>query len=195
MREIVLATNNPNKVCEAQVILENAGVSVRTLAELGITCEPVEDGGSFLANARIKARAAFEATGLPSLADDSGLCVDALGGIPGVESAYFAPPGQHADALLERMRGISDRKAHYTCFLVLVLQDGSEIIVTEKWHGDIGHEKRGTNGWHFDPVFVSRENGLTVAEMTTDEKNTISHRGRAFRKMAEAIIGYEKGIL
>ena len=196
MKSIVLASGNPGKKKEIEQLLAPFGTRVVTQAELGITDaeEPYE---TFYENALAKARHAAFATRLPALADDSGLCVDALGGAPGVHSAYFA--GREGDRaardarnnakLLAELGGRGDRAAHYVCVMVLVRGPGdAEPLVAEaKWHGEIAREPRGTNGFGYDPYFLVPGTGRTAAELAPEEKNRISHRGQALAKLLELI--------
>jgi XTP/dITP diphosphohydrolase len=177
---IVLATHNQGKVLEIARVLE--GFSVKSLLDLGVREVPEETGATFLENARIKARAAMEATGLPVLADDSGLCVDALGGAPGVISSEYDIPW-----LLRQMEGKTGRKAQFVCQLVYLDPGGREILAEGRCEGEILHAPRGTNGFGYDPVFLAEGKSLTMAELTPGEKDEISHRGRALRALREKL--------
>ncbi|HXZ91396.1 MAG TPA: RdgB/HAM1 family non-canonical purine NTP pyrophosphatase [Burkholderiales bacterium] len=188
MKRLVLASNNPGKLKEIRALLAPLAIEVVTQAELGIG-EAEEPHHSFLENALAKARHASAAAGLPALADDSGLCVDALAGEPGVHSAYYAgrDGGREArDArnnarLLEALQGAADRRAHYCCVLVLLhsANDPQPIVAEGIWHGEIAHAARGGGGFGYDPLFLVPGTGRTAAELTAEEKNRVSHRGRA----------------
>ncbi|MDR1669552.1 MAG: RdgB/HAM1 family non-canonical purine NTP pyrophosphatase [Oscillospiraceae bacterium] len=184
---VVIATSNPGKVREFSRLLEPAGFTVKTPEECGVTGAPEEDGDTFLANARIKARAAAAATGLAALADDSGLCVDALDGEPGVRSARFAEPGKRTQTLLRRMEGQNNRKARFVTAAVLAYPGGREITAEGVCEGEIALAPSGTNGFGYDPVFFLPELGRTMAELLPEEKNAVSHRARALRALLEKL--------
>ncbi|GAA4763581.1 RdgB/HAM1 family non-canonical purine NTP pyrophosphatase [Microbacterium gilvum] len=184
MGRIVLATHNAHKVAEFQ------GIVARTRPDLEVVSydgpEPVEDGTTFAENALIKARAAAVHTGLPALADDSGVCVDVLGGSPGVFSAYWAGHAKDDAAnlalLLDQISDIRDphRTAHYTSVIALVLPGGGEHTVEGVWPGRIAREPRGAGGFGYDPVFLPEGQERSVGEWSAEEKNAVSHRARAF---------------
>ena len=182
--QVVLATHNPHKVEELRRILEPALPGVEVLAYTGP--EPVEDGASFAENALIKARAAAAYTGLPAIADDSGVCVDVLGGSPGIFSARWAGPARDATANLELVlwqladMAAEHRGAHFTCVVALVLPDGTERVGTGEWPGQILAEAAGTNGFGYDPIFLPDGYAISAAELTASVKNQISHRALAF---------------
>jgi XTP/dITP diphosphohydrolase len=164
----------------------------------GITVEayggpsPVEDGDTFVANALIKARAAADRTGVPAIADDSGISVDALGGEPGIHSARFAGTGRDDDnraLLLERMRGVADRRARFVCAAVLV-GAGDDLVAEARWPGVVLETERGSGGFGYDPLFEPEGIGRSAAELSAEEKNAISHRGQAFRRLAELIAAH-----
>jgi XTP/dITP diphosphohydrolase len=181
---IVLGTGNAHKVAELRAILAPLLPGVELLAYDGPS--PVEDGDTFLANAEIKARAAAEFTGLPALADDSGVAVDVLGGAPGIHSARFAGTGDDADnrrLLLERLRGAADRSASFVCAAVLAAP-GERFEAVATWPGRILESERGSGGFGYDPLFLPDGLDRSAAELTPDEKNLVSHRGRAFRALA-----------
>lgn len=205
-RQLVIATHNRDKLREIERLLAPIGWHVQSLAQLGVTHEPVEDAATFEGNARIKALAAMRATGLPSVGDDSGLCVDALDGAPGVYSSRFAgQAGDHAAnnaLLLERLAGVPDagRAARFVTVLALAwgddapaavrehathdLVDGAHVVRFEgAVEGRIARARRGDGGFGYDPVFAMPD-GRHLAEYGLDEKNAISHRGRAFRALA-----------
>ncbi|GHV17692.1 non-canonical purine NTP pyrophosphatase [Clostridia bacterium] len=185
--KLVFATHNENKVREMRELLPE--FDIVSLSDLGITDEPIEDGETFEENARIKARAALEATGLPSVADDSGLCVDALGGAPGVYSARYGGTGSGRKRILSEMFGISDRAAHFTSALVCLFPDGGAIETTAVCDGKIAFESRGTNGFGYDSIFELAD-GRTMAELENGEKNRISHRGKAVREFVGKLEKY-----
>jgi len=196
LKSLVLASGNPGKHAELQSLLRPLGIHVLTQVELGVA-EADEPHDSFLENALAKARHACIATGLPALADDSGLCVDALGGAPGVHSAYFAGrdgdrgerDARNNDKLLAEMRTKRDRRAHYECVLVLMrgADDPRPLVARAEWHGEIAPAARGDGGFGYDPLFEVGGLGCTAAELAPEEKNRISHRGQALRKMVELI--------
>lgn len=182
---VVLATHNTHKVVEFQDILGAALPELEIVAYDGP--EPVEDGTTFAANALIKARAAAAHTGLPALADDSGICVDVLGGCPGIFSARWAGHGKGAQAnlelLLDQLADMGDehRTARFACHIALVVPDtGFEVVVEGWWPGRIALAPRGEGGHGYDPVFIPEGHEVTAAELTPAEKNAISHRARAF---------------
>lgn len=189
---VVLATHNPHKVAEFQQIVARVRPDLEVVAYDGP--EPVEDGVTFADNALVKARAASAHTGLPALADDSGICVDVLGGSPGVFSAYWA--GQRKDAaanldlLLDQLRDIADphRTAHFTSTIALVTPGGDEQVVTGIWPGRLAHRASGGGGFGYDPIFVPdgqpAGSERTVGEFTDEEKQVQSHRARAFENLA-----------
>ena len=187
--KLVLASGNPGKLREIGAILAPLSIEVVAQSTLGIP-EADEPHATFLENALAKARHASRAAKLPALADDSGLCVDALGGAPGVDSAYYA--GREGDREQRDARNNEkllsslerERKAHYRCVMVLVRHaDDPEPLVAEGiWRGEIGHAARGSNGFGYDPLFVL-PSGKTAAELDPAEKNRVSHRGIALQKL------------
>ncbi|MFE4470235.1 RdgB/HAM1 family non-canonical purine NTP pyrophosphatase [Leifsonia sp. NPDC056824] len=191
MVRVVLATHNQHKAREFQQILGDAVPGLEIVGYDGP--EPVEDGVTFEANALIKARAAAVFTGLPALADDSGICVDAMGGAPGIFSARWA--GRHGDAhanlrlLLDQLADLPDgsRAAHFTATLALVSPDGQETVVEGIWPGRIAHEERGEHGHGYDPIFVPDGHEATAAELGPEAKNAESHRSRAFAAIVPAL--------
>lgn len=187
--EVVLASGNAGKVREIQALL-GAGWRVRPQLEFGVV--PVEETGeTFLANALLKARHAARVTGLPALADDSGLEVDALGGAPGVRSARYAGPEAddvaNCGKLLAALQAVPDaqRTARFRCLLVWVdgPDDGSALVAEGTWEGRILPAPRGEGGFGYDPVFLDLETGLAAAELTAEAKNARSHRGRALARL------------
>ena len=189
--QVVLATHNPHKVAEFQQIVERTRPDLEIIGYDGP--EPVEDGVTFAENALIKARAAAAHTGLAALADDSGICVDVLGGSPGVFSAYWA--GQKKDAtanlelLLDQLRDIADphRAAHFTSTIALVLPDGREQVVEGRWPGRLARAASGTGGFGYDPIFVPDGQPAgeerSVGDFSSAEKQEQSHRARAFAEL------------
>jgi XTP/dITP diphosphohydrolase len=187
---VVVATGNAHKLAEIERILDGLDVELVAMSELGVP-SPVEDGDTFEANALIKARACAEATGLPAIADDSGLEVDALGGAPGVHSARYAGPGADDVAnnakLVAELTGCPDgeRTARFVCAAVVVTPGGREAVVRGTMEGRVVADARGEHGFGYDPHFVSDAagDGRTNGELTPAEKDAISHRGAAFRAL------------
>jgi XTP/dITP diphosphohydrolase len=193
VQKLVIASNNPGKLREFQHMLAPLGIEVLTQAQLGIS-EAEEPHCTFIENALAKARHVSRASGLPALADDSGICVDALGGAPGVQSARYAGDNpksdrRNNDKLLQDMQGITDRRAHYYCVLVLVrhADDPQPIIAEGEWHGEIAQAERGNGGFGYDPMFWLPELGKMSSELSHDEKHAISHRGRAMKVLLEKL--------
>lgn len=186
----VLATANPDKTREIQEIL---GDDVELLARPAEVPDVEETGDTLEANARLKARALVDATGVAAIADDTGLEVDALGGAPGVYSARYAGEGAtYADnvaKLLEALAGRPDRSARFRTVAIAVWPDGSEIIAEGSVEGTIAREASGSGGFGYDPVFVPAGAAVTFAEMTSEAKHAVSHRGRAFRALAARLAG------
>jgi XTP/dITP diphosphohydrolase len=191
-RRIVLASSNAGKLREFRALLGPLAFTVAPQVELGVqTAE--EPHLTFVENALTKARHAAARSGLPALADDSGLCVAALGGAPGVRSARFA--GDAADAaannaeLLRRLGDVSDRRAHFICVLVAVAKpdDPEPLIADARWPGEILLQPRGSGGFGYDPLFFVPERGCSAAELSPEEKNRISHRGRALAELARRL--------
>jgi XTP/dITP diphosphohydrolase len=183
LRRVVLATHNAHKVEELRRILGPRLGEIELLAYDGP--EPVEDGDTFEANALIKARAAFEWSGIPAIADDSGISVVALGGAPGIHSARYAgtrDDGDNVRLLLERMTGIDDRTASFTCAAAFVA-DRVEHVELGIWPGTVLRERAGTGGFGYDPIFQPEGFAASSAELTADQKNAISHRAMAFAKL------------
>ncbi|MFI5062082.1 MAG: RdgB/HAM1 family non-canonical purine NTP pyrophosphatase, partial [Actinomycetales bacterium] len=191
MVRVVLATHNRHKASEFQQILGDAVPGLEIVAYDGP--EPVEDGVSFEANALIKARAAALHTGLPALADDSGICVDVLGGAPGIFSARWA--GRHGDAednlrlLLDQLADLPDaaRSAHFNATLALVTPRGDETLVRGVWPGRIAREAKGEHGHGYDPIFIPAGHDQTAAQLGPAVKNAESHRARAFAAAVPAL--------
>jgi XTP/dITP diphosphohydrolase len=195
MKKIVLASNNAGKLRELQVMLAPLGLELVRQGELGIP-EAEEPHRTFLENALAKARHAAQLSGLPAIADDAGLCVDAFGGLPGVDTAYYATQHGYAKgddtnvtALLEQMRGVSNRRAAMVSTLVALrsAQDPEPLVAVGRVVGEIASERRGTNGFGFDPVMFIPEFGQTFAQLPIEVKNANSHRGRAAQQMVDLI--------
>jgi XTP/dITP diphosphohydrolase len=190
---LVLATRNKHKVEELAEILGAAGLDVELVPLPDDAPDVVEDGLTFAENALKKARSAATATGLPSVADDSGLCVDALNGMPGVFSARWAGTGRNDAAnlalVLDQVADVPDasRTAHFACAAALALPSGEERVVEGRIDGVLIRTSRGTGGFGYDPAFVPAGQELTTAEMTAEAKNAISHRGKAFRALVPAV--------
>lgn len=195
---LVIGTNNPGKLREFRELLDGCGFELVTPGDLGVDFGPDETGTTFDENARIKAVAAMEATGLLALADDSGLEVDHLGGRPGIFSARYAGGDRTDPALtdedrvqivLREMRGVPDeqRAARFRCVIAIAAPDGSVQTVDGVFEGRLAHETRGTNGFGYDPIFIVPELGVTSAELPPDEKNAMSHRGQAALKAREIL--------
>jgi XTP/dITP diphosphohydrolase len=191
--KIVLASNNPGKLTELRAMLAPLGLELIAQGELGIP-EAAEPFHTFVENALAKARHAAQHSGLPALADDAGLCVDAFGGLPGVDTAYYATQFGYAKsdannvrALLEQMQGLTNRRAAMVSTLVAVrsAQDPEPLIAVGRVSGEIALEPLGGNGFGFDPVMFLPEFGQTFAQLPVEVKNANSHRGRAVRAMAE----------
>ena len=190
---VCAASNNAGKLKELRRILERMGHEVKSLRELGINLDPEETGTTFAENARIKARAVMEASGLPAIADDSGLCVDALNGAPGVYSARYG--GLDDDAarcrlLLQNMRGSMTRAAHFHTSVVCLFPDGTELTAEGECPGTIAYAPMGDGGFGYDPVFFVPGLRKTFAQLTAEEKNAISHRGNALRAFAVELKEY-----
>jgi XTP/dITP diphosphohydrolase len=198
MRRLVLASGNEGKLREFRRLLAPYAIDVVAQAELGVP-EAEEPHATFVENALEKARHASRITTLPALADDSGICVRALGGAPGVHSAYYAG-NPRSDArnnarLVEALEGIDDRRAHYACVLVVVTHpdDPEPVIAEGRWHGRVIDAPRGGGGFGYDPHFEDLSSGLTGAELPLDRKNALSHRGKAMRDLVDRLV--ERGLL
>lgn len=186
----VLASKNPHKLQELQAILGGLGIEVVLESALGLDIDVDETGTTFEENSRLKAEAVMRAANMPTIADDSGLMVDALDGAPGVYSARFGPKGhdgtddERIAYLLERMQDIPDerRAARFVCVITCLWPDGREIVARGECSGRILHEKHGAGGFGYDPVFYLPEYGMTYAELSAGKKNEISHRGCALRE-------------
>lgn len=194
--KLVLASNNPNKLREFREILEPAGIVLLSQREAGCALDPEETGETFEENAFIKAAAVCRATGLPAVADDSGLEVDALDGAPGVRSARYT--GRHDDTdearrrlLLRNLGGNPHRGARFVCAVCCVFPNGDTLRARGVCDGGIAGEERGGGGFGYDALFIPEGETRTMAELSADEKNAVSHRGRALRGFAEKMREYE----
>ena len=191
IKEVVLATGNKGKIKEFSGLLDGVFGRVISLNDLESPPEVVEDGATFRDNALKKARAVAGYSGMPALADDSGLVVDSLGGRPGVFSARYAGEGatdrDNIAKLLSELRGIEDRNARFVCVLALVTPDGMEITVEGTCEGVIMTKPRGGGGFGYDPVFYLPELGKTMAELPPEKKNTLSHRARAAESLLKLL--------
>ena len=193
MKKLVIASNNPGKLREFQFMLQPLGIEVLTQAQLGIE-EVEEPHNTFIENALVKARHVSRLSGLPALADDSGICVDALNGAPGVLSARYAGEYPKSDQrnnekLLDAMKNMADRRAHYYCVLVLLhhADDPQPLIAEGEWHGEIALQPGGDGGFGYDPLFWLPEFGKTSAQLEREQKHAISHRGKALRALLEKL--------
>jgi XTP/dITP diphosphohydrolase len=201
MRRLVLASSNPGKLREYRQMLAPLGIEVVPQSELGVP-EADEPHGTFVENALAKARLASRHSGHPAFADDSGICAEALGGEPGVRSARYAdraPKGAEGECasqdrrnnekLVAALRGQANHRAHYYCVIVLVRHpdDPEPLIAEGRWHGEVIATPRGAGGFGYDPHFLLPELGRTAAELVPDEKNAVSHRGKALRRLVEML--------
>lgn len=192
MEKLVIATGNAHKLHEIRTLLAPLGIEVVPQSDFNVP-EAAEPHCTFIENALAKARHAARLTGLPALADDSGICVEALGGAPGVISAIYAgeprSDARNNEKLLEAMRDLADRRAHYHCALVLLrhADDPQPIIAEGQWHGVILEAARGEGGFGYDPLFLDTGLKQTVAEISTEDKNRVSHRGKALRALVEKL--------
>lgn len=193
IEKIVFATGNEGKLREIREILEGFEIEVISMKDVGIVDEVTENGKSFRENSLIKSRYVCEKSGLPVLADDSGLEIDYLDGGPGIYSARYL--GRDTDyytknsIIIDKLKSAFDeeRGARFVCAVSLVLPDGREFVTEGVMEGEIAHEIKGENGFGYDPIFYLPEYGMTSAEISREEKNKISHRGKALKKMRELI--------
>ena len=191
--EFVFASSNSGKIREIKDLLRNR-FQIKSQGEWDIV-PPEETASTFLENALIKARNASASTGLPAMADDSGLCVEALNGLPGVNSANYAGPGEsdeiNMSKLLGEMQETKNRTAFFICTLIFIKSpiDPAPIVVEGRWYGDIAREPKGDQGFGYDPIFFLRELGCTAAELDRREKNKLSHRAKAFEALIREING------
>ena len=194
--KLAIATNNQHKLQEIRAILGDSFEELLSLKDLGIDVDVEETGSTLEENALIKARAILSLSGIATLADDTGLMVDALRGAPGVYSARYAGD-EHDDAknralLLKNLDGVKDRSAHFATVIALCYPDGKTLTASGRVNGEILLSERGTEGFGYDSLFFSTELGKTFAEATQAEKNSVSHRGRALRAMLELVKSQEK---
>ena len=191
--EFVFASSNTGKIREAEDLLRDR-FRIKSQGEWGISPQQ-ETASTFLENALIKARYASTSTGLPAIADDSGICVDALNGLPGVYSANYSGPEEsdqkNVSKLLENMKETKNRKAFFICTLVAIRspKDPAPIVVEGRWYGEIAREPKGDQGFGYDPIFFLREIGCTAAELDKADKNNLSHRAKAFESLIREIDG------
>ena len=181
----VLASNNKKKMVEMRAILGELGVEVLSQSDVGVAIEPEENGTTFEENSRIKAVAIMEATGLPAIADDSGLVVEALDGAPGVYSARYGGEGLDDTGrwqlLLKNMEGEENRACKFVSVICCAFPDGTQLMARGEVHGVVAHGPKGEGGFGYDPVFWLPDQNKSMAELTAEEKNQISHRGNALR--------------
>lgn len=189
--KLIIASNNNHKLIEIKAILGGLFEEIVSMREAGIEHETVEDGSTFMENAVKKAKEIAQLSGCCALADDSGICVDALDGAPGIYSARFC--GHHGDdeannrLLLKKLEGREDRGAHYTCAIALVYPDGRQVCAEGYMYGQIGYEEKGENGFGYDPLFFLPEYGCTAAQLSPEQKNQISHRASALHALLEKL--------
>lgn len=193
MEKIILATGNENKVREIRQIMEGCGIEIISMKEAGVFEDITEDGTTFEENAVIKAKTIAAKAGMLTLADDSGLEIDFLDKAPGIYSARFmgenTPYSEKNSAILDKLSGVPDEKrtARFVCAVAAVWPDGKYETVRATMEGIIAHKAAGENGFGYDPIFFLPEKGCTSAELSPEEKNAISHRGKAFRMMREKL--------
>lgn len=193
MKRIIFATTNSGKMREIREIMKDCGYDICSMKEAGISADIIEDGTTFEENALIKARTIAKLTGEISMADDSGLEIDYLGGAPGITSARFLGENTGYDVknryLLQKLEGVSqaERTARFVCAIACVWPGGKSLTKRGTIEGYIGYEERGTNGFGYDPIFMVPEYGKTTAELSMEEKNEISHRARALRAMRKEL--------
>jgi len=188
--ELILASNNEKKLKELREILKSMGHTVRSQREAGLDFIVEETGRTFLENARLKAQAVVDITGAAAIADDSGLMAEALDGAPGVDSAYYGGDSCKTDRgrfeyLLRQMEGKENRQAKFVSTIVCIFPDGREIAARGEWYGELLHAPQGDGGFGYDPVFYIPELGLTAAELSSEQKNRLSHRGKALQEFKE----------
>ena len=192
--KLIIASNNRHKIEEIKQILSGKFEGILSLSEAGVNHETVEDGLTFSENALKKAKEIVEITGCAALADDSGLCVDALDGAPGIYSARYAGEedpklrdGANNALLLKNLQGKPNRTAHFTCAVALAYPDGRSVLAEGYMHGEILTESRGNGGFGYDPLFLPTGETRAVAQMSEDEKNSISHRANALKNLLERL--------
>ncbi len=192
--KVILASQNKHKLQEIQAILAPYDIQLVLQSELGLHIDVEETGTTFEENSELKARAVMEATGMPAIADDSGICVDALGGEPGIYSARYGAPECVTDEdrlyhLLKNLRGIraEERTARFVCVITLLWPDGRKLAAKGTCEGLITFEPRGENGFGYDPIFFSPAHGCTLAQLPPEEKNKISHRANALNRLEQML--------
>lgn len=192
--KFILATHNPGKLREMAAILSQYGVEVVSPADVGITVDVEETGTTFAENAMLKAKAICAAADLPAIADDSGLCVDALNGGPGVYSARYGGEGLDDKGrytlLLQNMRGQTTRAAHFACAIACAFPNGDELTAEGRCDGTIAFAPMGEGGFGYDPVFFVPEKAKTFGQLSAEEKSAISHRGKALKAFSEKLATY-----
>ena len=192
--KFVLASKNPKKLKELNAILSDLGIEVISEAEAGVDVEVEETGTTFAENSFLKADAVCKASSLPAIADDSGLCVDALNGAPGVYSARYGGPelddvGRYR-LLLQNMRGMMDRRCKFVSAICCVFPNGDQVTAVGECHGTLAYAPQGTDGFGYDPIFFVPEQKKTFAQLTPEEKNAVSHRGNALREFKTNLVAY-----
>ncbi len=194
--KFVLATHNPGKLAEMRAILSGLGVEVLSPAEAGVEVDVEETGSTFAENAMLKAKAVCAAAGLPAIADDSGLCADALNGGPGVYSARYGGEGlddrKRCLLLLRNLRGQTTRAAHFSCAVACAFPNGDTLAAEGRCDGAIAFAPLGEGGFGYDPVFLIPEKGKTFGQLSSEEKSAISHRGKALAAFSEKLGTYLK---
>ncbi len=195
--KLVMATQNAKKVEEMRHVLGALGVEVVSQGELGVKIDVEETGETFTENARLKAEAVVKATGMPAIADDSGICVDALGGAPGVYSARYGGEGlsdkERYMLLLRAVSGQTNRAAHFHSSIVCVFPNGDELVAEGDCHGTVAFAPMGDDGFGYNPIFFVPEKRKTFAQMPLEERSSISHRGKALREFKVMLEDYLKG--
>lgn len=188
---LVIATRNKNKLREFREVFKDLHIEVRSLDDFGPTPEAIEDGATFDENAYKKALHTAKVLGLPAIADDSGLVVEALNGAPGVYSARYAGENatddENCNKLLKALQGVDDRRAHFQCVLSIAVPSGPALTYEGRCDGVIIDEKRGENGFGYDPLFYFKESGKTFAELSIEEKMQVSHRGKALAEVKKEV--------
>lgn len=192
--KFVLASQNQGKLKEMQAVLADLGVEVVLQSQLGIRVEVEETGTTFAENALLKAKAVCKASGLPAIADDSGLCVDAMNGAPGVYTARYGGPGLDDEGryrlLLRNMHGLSPRTCHFETAIACAFPDGTVLTAQGRCDGTVAYAPMGTEGFGYDPIFFVPGLKKTFAQLNAEEKNAISHRGKALRAFGEVLEAY-----
>lgn len=192
--KFVLASHNKKKLAELQSILGELGVEIVLQSDIGLDLEPEETGTTFAENSLIKAKAVMEVSGLPAIADDSGLCVDALKGAPGVYSARYGGSGltdaEKNALLLKSMMGQFPRTCHFSCAITCCFPNGDVLTAEGQCHGTVAFTPMGSDGFGYDPIFFLPKLKKTFAQLSAEEKNALSHRGNALREFAGKLEGY-----